>query len=88
MLKLTRLFKQTTGHNEQPTVQQQKSNPQTSQRTFPDMLLANTPLILRIVSASSSGAKRPVNTVGNSVSNRELRPNLKPYMRLLKQTNQ
>lgn len=66
-------------------VQQQNSNPQTSQRTFPGIFLANTPLIRRIVSASSSGAKRPVSTVGNSVSNRELKPNLKLYVKWMRQ---
>lgn len=77
MLKLlTLLLRQTTGHNEQPKVQQQHIQPQNSHFTLTGRVFLRTELILCRVSLNSSGATLPVRAEGNSVSKRLLSPNL------------
>jgi len=72
---LVRLERQTTGHRLQPRVQQQHKQPQNSHLTLTGSVFLRTVFIRPMVALNSSGATRPVRLVGNSVSNRLLKPN-------------
>lgn len=66
-----------TGHREQPKVQQQHTQPQNNHFTFTGSVFLSTLLALIIVALNSSGATRDTSPLGNSHSNRLLKPNLK-----------
>ena len=53
---LTLLLRQTTGHIDIPSVQQQQMHPQSNQRTLTGMVLLSTLLTLVTVALYSSGA--------------------------------
>lgn len=74
---LTLLLRQTTGHREHPSVQQQQMHPQKSHFTLTGSVFRSTELTLWSVSLNSSGATFPVSADGNSISNLLLNPNLK-----------
>lgn len=76
LLFLTRLLKQTTGHREQPSVQQQQRHPQKSHFTLTGNVFFKTLLIRKMVSLNSSGATLETRPLGNSVLNLLLSPNL------------
>lgn len=73
---LTLLLRQTTGHSEQPSVQQQQMHPQNSHFTFIGSVFFRIPLIRVTVALNSSGATRDTRPEGNSTLKRLLRPNL------------
>jgi len=75
MARTVFLLRQTTGHKEQPSVQQQNMHPQNNHRTFTGILFRSMLLIRTMVSLNSSGATFPTNCDGNDASNRLLRPN-------------
>lgn len=74
---LTRLLRHITGHREQPNVQQQQTQPQNSHFTLTGSVFFRTLLTRNTVALNSSGATRDTKPLGNSVSNRLLRPNLR-----------
>ncbi len=74
---ITLLDRQMTGHMEQPSVQQQQRHPQKSQRTLTGNVLRRVTFIRVMVALYSSGATRACKVVGNSVSKRLDRPNLR-----------
>lgn len=80
---LTRLLRQTTGHNEHPSVQQQHTHPQNNHLAFTGKVFLSTELIRPIVAEYSSGATLDTRPFGNSVSKRLLNPNLKTQIILL-----
>lgn len=73
---VTLLLRQMTGHKEQPSVQQQQTQPQNSHLTFTGSVFFRTLFIRRTVALNSSGATRDTRPLGNSDSKRLLRPNL------------
>lgn len=68
VILLTRLLKQTTGHNEHPKVQQQQTHPQNNHFALTGNVFLSTEFILPMVAAYSSGATRDTRPFGNSVS--------------------
>lgn len=73
---LTLLLRHITGHNEQPNVQQQQTQPQNNHFTLTGRAFFKIPFIRPIVALNSSGATRETNPEGNSELKRLLRPNL------------
>ena len=74
--EFTFLLRHITGHNEQPNVQQQQTQPQNSHLMLTGKVFFKTLFILIIVALNSSGATRETKPFGNSDSNRLLKPNL------------
>lgn len=66
-----------TGHNEQPSVQQQHTQPQNNHLTFTGIVFFSTLFTRDTVALYSSGATRDTRPFGNSKSNLLLNPNLK-----------
>ena len=93
---LTLLLRQTTGHMEQPRVQQQQRQPNSSQRTLTGRAFLRVTLTrvtvactssechlshdCHINTLNSSGATRECKEEGNSVSNLFERPNLRIFL--------
>jgi len=65
-----------TGQREQPSVQQQQTQPQKSHLTLTGRDFFSTPLIRPTVALNSSGATRDSRPQGNSALKRLLSPNL------------
>lgn len=74
--QLTLLLRHITGHKEQPSVQQQQTQPQNSHLTFTGSVFFKTLLTLEMVALNSSGATRETKPAGNSVLKRLLSPKL------------
>jgi len=66
---LVLLLRQTTGHIEQPNVQQQQRHPHSSQRTLTGSVLRRVTFTRVTVALNSSGATLEWRRLGNSVSN-------------------
>merc|ERR1711862_779373 len=65
---LVLLLRQTTGHMEQPRLQQQQRNPNSSQRTLTGSAFLRVTFTRVTVALNSSGATLECSEVGNSVS--------------------
>lgn len=69
-----RLLKHITGQREQPSVQQQHTQPQNSHFTFTGSVFLRTALIRMMVALNSSGATRDTKPAGNCALKRLLKP--------------